>query len=246
MPRQLTQLRIDEVSLVPRGADQDADIVLAKAASAEEELNMAELPSEVAKALDGTDLTDDQRAQLAILFESAREEVPEGFTEMVEESEEEAGAEAAVTEPEAVAKSAEVIDLEKRVLEGEERMAKMQRDADIAKAEDEAEDRYSELAKARQLGTALYNVRMNTATEEDIAVLDEVLAGASAQIKTSNVISTIGKSDEGSNSADAQMVSLTKRAKDANPSLSDAQAYREALNSDEGQAIWAEANAAQI
>ena len=245
MPRQLTQLRIDEVSLVPRGADQDADIVLAKAASAEEELNMAELPSEVAKALDGTDLTDDQRAQLAILFESAREEVPEGFTEMKTE-EEETEAEATVTEPEAVAKSAEVIDLEKRVLEGEERMAKMQRDADIAKAEDEAEDRYSELAKARQLGTALYNVRMNTATEEDIAVLDEVLAGASAQIKTSNVISTIGKSDEGSNSADAQMVSLTKRAKDANPSLSDAQAYREALNSDEGQAIWAEANAAQI
>lgn len=205
---------------------------------------MPELPSEVAKALEGVELTEEHAAALAVILDAAKTEVPEGYVPATELET------PGVTTPDStddkpseetpVEKSAEVIAVEKRLEESEATIAKMVEETEIAKAEATARERYPDLAKATEIGGAMYRMRVGAATEEDLTLVDEVLAGASEQVKTSKIAGTIGKSDEGSNSTTAELERLAKSAQDANPELTPEQAFREAMNTPKGQELWAQ------
>lgn len=137
MAHVLTDLAIDEVSLVRRGADQDAHVVLYKTAALAappEEIPRMTLNPAIAKHLDGVDLTDEQISSLNAEFE-ARASAPSGDGDVNGEGVPAAEA-APVAEvadpgtPTEVGKSAEVVALEKRLEATEAELAKNRADVE--------------------------------------------------------------------------------------------------------------------
>ena len=250
MPRELKKLLIKEISLVKRGADQDAHITLAKTAdSPEEEANMTELPEALSKALDGTELSEEQKAALAALFETTAAEVPEGYVPAPEEPAEGAPATPApvaeAAEPETVEMSKEFVDLQKELEDTRAEVAKMREEAEIEVHVAKAAEDFPTLSNHDELGAALYRVEKSKSEEGDAELIRAALLAAAAQVEAGALFTTVGKSSEGSNSVAAELETLAKELQTSNPSMTTEKAQAEILKSPRGQELWAQRLAAE-
>lgn len=251
MTSRLKDLSVDFVSLVPRGADQDAHVVLAKSADAdpsapgapavkegpvpETKTEKAELPEAVAKALEGVELTDEAREGLAaVIADLAPAPVADEPTETDPEGDEPTGEPA----PADVTKSAEYVALQKEVQD-------LRTERDIERTVAEVRKTYDSLPTSpEEFGAALYRVRKGEPTEGDLSLLEQVLAGANSAIQANALMTReLGTAVPAEDSPEGSIEKIAKGLQAQDPKLTAEQAYAQALNSPEGKQAYAQAMA---
>lgn len=252
MANRLTELAIDFVSLVPRGADQDAYVMLAKSAdpddqsardvptTSQERTTMPESTitdeqrAAVAKA--GVELTDEQIAALVAGLKPAETETAEGgeSTETTAETGTEVGKAEAEAATETVAKAD--FDAVRKELDD------IREERDIAKRAEQVRKDFAHLpVDAIELAGAMHRIDKGTPTSEDAALVARVLGAADAGLRlNAQLTNELGTATPADGTPEAAVAKIAKGIEAANPDLTPEQAYRQALNTPEGRAAYGE------
>lgn len=245
----LTELVIDEVSLVRRGADQDAHVVLHKSADprrSEETPPMTiDLTPAVAKALEGIDtsgLSPEIVAALNATF--ATPEAPAAAESTIETEAAPTGggdvttaeATAGETSPEGepVVKTAEQVALEKRLADAEGRIAEMTKAAEIGALVQKAKVELPALSiDAEEVATVMYRIG-----KADADVVFKILKAASDAVAEAGTFTEAG-SNLGRDDA-TEFGKIVSKVMADQPSLTRPQAVAKALETAEGRAAYAQ------
>lgn len=247
MTNELHDLHIDSVSLTKRGADQDAHVLLAKAAPppAKEDRTMADLAEPIRKALgDETELTDEQTAAVSAVFDEARAEVPDGYVKAPEGKTGETGdggdggdagasaeGAAGTAEPVDVTKSEPFVALQKS-------HDSLLRKTDERDFVDEHKAEYAHLpGDAVNITKAVYAQQRGDATPEQHETVRTAMAGASTAIAAGPVTTEIGTS-RAEDQELAPLTTLAKAAGEADPKLDAPARTKAALMTEEGQKAY--------
>jgi hypothetical protein len=271
----LTDPQWDEVSVVKQGADPDARIVLIKSHKPEETADMSAptLSTKLAKALEGVEggaeaLSDEMIEALnaAVEAETEEEEAPtaestEEAPKAEEKSEEDEtpaeepsppaaelpAAEAApAPEPVEVGKTAEFVEVEKRLRAAEEKLATAERDAEIRTLTDEVSKSASGVAvEASELAQIVYRIRKGFSTPEDADKVVELIGTASAAVAEAGAFTESG-SALGEDDSDPLGKIVSKMLADAEAAgapITRPAAVSKALETEAGRAAYAEKRA---
>ena len=250
MASALRNMRIDRIALTPRGADQDADIVLAKSDTVNDDevvegADMPDLNEDIAKALGEEAVAALDAKTVDALNASIPAPVEPSPALSVDDIErgsvEIDGVKYAVSksepEPEEIKKTDEVVALEKRASDAEVRIEKMEDERSVRVRTDKALTDYSAVpgATSAELGQVLHAMEKAGVPETHIALIDTVLTSASKAIKEGHLFKEIGSSTDDTGSKGE----LAKMAKAAEAEGKTAQrAMADVLSTPEGAAAY--------
>ncbi len=204
----LENMRVTEVSLVKRGADQDAHVKMTKAAddepAPEEGQTMpTELNAELAKALGEeavTALSEEAIVAMNAVADATTEKQPDP------DSNTPTPKTVPATEPtktpatgdELTKTSPEMVALRKELDESNARVEAIETERGLEKARAEAREQFGSVAtNVDEIGEAMYFLEKGAPREGDAAVLRKALETASATITTAPLTQEIGSSASG-------------------------------------------------
>lgn len=216
----LTALKINEVSLVDRGANPGAHITLFKRdATSDGGTATSDAKEEVMAGTKKQDVAQPEVAAPAVETPAPVVETPAV-----------APAPAADVTAEMEKRDREIADLRKRVADSE-KIAKEERDARLTnEAIAKAAKEYPHAGTPEVLGPILKRARGNELTADDVAELERTLKAASEQLKTSALFKEVGDGGAEKGGAREQLKQAAAELRKADPKLSEAQAITKAMN----------------
>lgn len=252
----LSDIHVSEVSLVERGADQDAFVVLFKSADAVEEevieqkgASMADLNEDLQKALEGVTGAEGfspEVVEALNAFVASRPVVEEagtgGTTEVeaktlteepqVEEPKTEATTVIVNTAEADITKSAGWVAMEKRLQDAEVALAKAKEDAEVSALTDRVKAEAASLSlNSEEVAKTLHRI-----SETDRETIMGVLKGASKIVEESGLFKEVGTASEGT-ATDGFSVFVQKIMTET-PGITKSAAMAKALETAEGKDLY--------
>lgn len=272
MPHILSDLHLEEVSLVEEPADQDAKVVLFKSADKKEVVGMADLsgaPEALQKALEDKDiegLSQEALDAIASVIEqdsTEEESTPAETTEEVSTSEESTETEATasveeetteetpeVEETEAAPEAADedvskaVSELRKELETTQSELAKEREIRDIRDTVEKTRVRFPGFVdKAEELGLAMYRMNKNEMTDSDREVVGSLLDQLHSFAAESKLVQEQGTAIAGDDSPAGSIEKMAEAYKKDNPNASQSEAIRAVLDTPAGRQKYAETRA---
>ncbi len=201
----------------------------------------------IAKALEGVELTAEQRAALDVLMGEARAEVPDGYIEKPSEdtTEDETEGKTSTETPEPVEKSAAFVALQKSHDTMEKRL-----DAEMLARERAAfvtdnSSRFANLADPTATAGQVFDYGKSAGDEAGTA-MGESLAAASAQVGEAPVGTELGTGTGPDTDGSGRLDKMVKSAMDANPTADRTQVFRDLMQTPAGVAAYDEMETARM
>lgn len=230
----LTDMHLSFVSLVPRGADPDAHIVLAKSA---DDVTGRKPELQVSKTEGTTPMSTDATSTDAATAASTA--APAADVSKTDAAATPASTDASVEKGDSVSISKADLDELRKTAD----LAKALRtESEIAKSTARVRKEYAGLPiDADAMGAALYRLGAGGHTQSDLDLVDTALKAAAGIAKNAaRLTGEIGTAARAEDSRDGTLAKIAADIRKAEPTLTTEQAFARAMSTAEGKALYEE------